>query len=76
MEKLSLNNSVKNEEILQRVIEERASYIWKQKKAKWIGHILRGNRDWRNYNGRGRKGIKHDKLQDMLKELRSYWDLK
>jgi len=27
MEKLSLTNRVKNEEILQRVIEERASYI-------------------------------------------------
>jgi hypothetical protein len=44
MEKLSWTDRVRNEEVLQRVKEERnIVHTIKRRKANWIGHILRRN---------------------------------
>jgi hypothetical protein len=44
MEKISWTDRVRNEEVLQRVKEERnIVHTIKRRKANWIGHILRGN---------------------------------
>jgi hypothetical protein len=44
MEKISLTDRVRNEEVLQRVEEERNTVLTiKGRKTNWIGHILRGN---------------------------------
>ena len=44
MEKISWTDHVRNEEVLQRVKEERnVLQTMKRKKANWIGHILRRN---------------------------------
>jgi hypothetical protein len=45
LENLSLTSRVKNEILLQRIKEENSYYLQKQRKAKWIGHILRGTSD-------------------------------
>jgi hypothetical protein len=44
MEKISWTDSVRNEEVLRRVKEERnILHTVKRRKANWIGHILRRN---------------------------------
>jgi hypothetical protein len=44
MEKISWTDSVRNEEVLHTVKEERnIIHTVKRRKADWIGHILRGN---------------------------------
>jgi len=44
MEKISWTNHVRNEEVLQRVKEERnILQTIKRRKTNWIGHILCGN---------------------------------
>jgi len=44
IEKISWTASVKNEEVLQRVKQERnILQAVKRRKGNWIGHILRGN---------------------------------
>ena len=44
MEKISWTDHVRNEEVLQRVKEERnVLQTMQRKKANWIGHILRRN---------------------------------
>jgi hypothetical protein len=44
MEKISWTHSVRNEEVLHRVNEERnITHTTNGKKGNWIGHILHGN---------------------------------
>jgi hypothetical protein len=44
MEKISWTDSVRNEEVLHRVKEDRnILHTIKRRKANWIGHILRRN---------------------------------
>jgi hypothetical protein len=81
-----LDRSVRNEEVLHRVKEERnIVHTIKRRKANWIGHILRRNRLLKHViegklEGRievtGRRGRRRKQLLDDLKELRSYWQLK
>ena len=77
---------MRNEEVLLRVKEQRniLHEIWKRK-ANWIGHILRRNGLLqRVIEGKiqggievtGRRGRKHRKLLDDLKERRGYSHLK
>ena len=86
MEKISWTKHVRNEEVLLRVQEQRniLHEISKQK-ANWIGHILSTNclLQWvieGKIKGRievtGRRGRRHRKLLDELKERRGYSHLK
>jgi hypothetical protein len=77
---------VRNEEILQRIKEERNMLQnIKQRKANWIGHILHRNCLLKHVTeakieGRievtGRRGRRRKKLLDGLKEKRGYRKLK
>jgi hypothetical protein len=86
MEKISWTDRVRNEEVLQRVKEERnIVHTIKRWKANWIGHILRRNCLLKHViegklKGRiemtGRRGRRRKQLLDDLKEKRRYWKLK
>jgi hypothetical protein len=77
---------VKNEEVLQRVKEERnILHTIKRRKANWIGHILCRNCLLkhiieRKIEGRiekkERRGRRRKKLLDDLKEKKGYWKFK
>ena len=86
MEKISWTDHVRNEEVLLRVNEQRIILheISKQK-ANWIGHILRRNclLQWviegkikGGIEVTGRRGRRHRKLLEDLKERRGYSHLK
>ena len=86
MKKISWTDSVKNEEVLLRVKEQRnILHEIRKRKANWIGHILRRNcLLQRVIEGKikggievtGRRGRKRRKLLDDLKERRGYCHLK
>jgi hypothetical protein len=86
MEKISWPARVRNEEVLQRVKEERnIVQTIKRKKANWIGHILCRNCLLKHIiKGRiegktrvtGRRGRRRKQQLDNLKEKRGYWKLK
>jgi hypothetical protein len=86
MEKISWTDRVRNEEVLQRVKEERnIVHTIKRRKANWIGHTLRRNCLLKHVTegkieGRiemtGRRGRRRKQLLDYLKETRGYWKLK
>ena len=79
-------NNVRNEEVLLRVTEQRnILHEISKRKADWIGHILRRNCLPQqviegNIKGgievTGRRGRRHRKLLDDLKERRGYSHLK
>jgi hypothetical protein len=86
MEKISWTDCVRNEEVILRVNEQRniLNEISKRK-ANWIGHILcRNCLLWQVIEGKikgrievtGRRGRRHGKLLDDLKEMRGYCHLK
>ena len=86
MEKISWADHVRNEEVLLRVKEKRnILHEISKRKANWIGHILRRNcLLQRVIEGKikggievtGRRGRRHRKLLDDLKEKRGYSHLK
>ena len=86
MEKISWTDHVRNEEVLLWVKEQRnILHEIRKWKANWIGHILRRNcLLQRVIEGKikggievaGRRGRKHRKLLDDLKERRGYSHLK
>jgi len=86
MEKISWTDHVRNEEVLLRVKEQRnILHEISKRKADWIGHILRRNCLPQqviegNIKGgievTGRRGRRHRKLLDDLKERRGYSHLK
>jgi hypothetical protein len=86
VEKISWTDRVRNEEVLQRVKEERnIVHTIKRRKANWIGHILRRNFLLKHVieeklEGRiemtGRRGRRRKQLLDDLNEKRRYWKLK
>jgi hypothetical protein len=88
MEKISLIDRVRNEDVLHRVKEERNTLhtrTIKRRKTSWIGHILRRNCLLKHVieeksEGRremmGRRGTRRKQLLDDLKEKRRYWKLK
>jgi len=86
MEKISWTDHVKNEEVLLRVKEKRnILHEISNRKANWIGHILRRNcLLQRVTEGKIKSGIeviekrgrKRKKLLDDLKERRGYCHLK
>jgi hypothetical protein len=86
MEKISWTDCVRNEEVLDRVKEERnIVHTTKTRKANWIGQILRRNCLLKQVieeklEGRieimGRRGRRRKQLLDYLKEKRRYWKLK
>jgi hypothetical protein len=86
MEKISWTDHVRNEEVLLRVKEQRnILHEIRERKANWIGHILRRNcLLQRVIEGEikggievtGRRGRKRKKLLDDLKERRGYSHLK
>jgi hypothetical protein len=77
---------VRNEVVLHRVKEERnIIHTIKRREASWIGHILRRKfflehvieeKPGGEKGVTGRRGIRHKQLQNVLKEKRSYWNLK
>ena len=73
---------MKNEEVLQRVKEERnILHTVKRRKANWIGHTLCRNclpKHITEGNTEGKVGGigRHKQLLDDLKEQRGYWKLK
>jgi hypothetical protein len=79
---ISWTDLVRNEEVLQRVKEERnILHTIKRRKASWIGHILRRNCLLKHViegqlEGRiemtGRRGRRRKQLLDDLKEKRRY----
>jgi hypothetical protein len=81
-----LTDHVRNEEVLLRVKEQRnILHEIRKGKANWIGHILRRNcllrriNEWKIKGGievTGRRGRRHRKLVDDLKERRGYFHLK
>jgi hypothetical protein len=79
VEKISWTDHVNNEAVLHRVKEERnILHTIREKKANWIGHMLRRNCHiikgkiiGTRRLGRRRKQLLHD-----LKEARRYWKLK
>jgi hypothetical protein len=86
MEKISWTDSVRNEEVLHRVKEERnIVHTITRRKANWIGHILLSNCLLKHLieqkiegrieimEGRGRR---RQQLLDDLKEKRRDWKLK
>ena len=86
MEKISLTDHVRNEDVLLRVKEQRnILHEIRKRKANWIGHILRRNcllqqviegkiKGWIEVTGR--RGIRRRKLLDDLKDRRGYCHLK
>ena len=86
MEKISLSDRVRNEEVLHRHKEERSIiHTVKRRKANSIGHTLRRNRvmdhviEWkleRKVYVRGRRGRRHKQLLDELVETRGYCNVK
>jgi hypothetical protein len=86
LEKISWTDRVRNEEVLNRVKEERnIVHTIKRRKANWIGHVLRRNFLLKHViegklEGRiemtGRRGRRRKQLLDDLKENRGYWKLK
>jgi len=86
MEKISWTEHVRNEKVLLRVKEQRnILHEINKKKANWIGHILRRNCLLQRViegkiKGRievtGRRGRRHRKPLDDLKERRGYSQLK
>jgi hypothetical protein len=86
MEKISRTDGVRNEEVLQRVKEERnILQTINIRKVNWIGHILRGNCLLKHVTegdieGRtqvtGRRRRRCKQILDDLKETRCYWKLK
>ena len=82
MEKVDWREHITNEEVLARVQEKRCILkVIKQRKANWVGHILRGDGLLREImegkiegkRGRGRKRIQ---VLDDLKKRGSYVELK
>jgi hypothetical protein len=86
LEKIIWTDRVRDEEVLQRIKEERnIVHTIKRRKANWIGHILRRNCLLKHViegkiEGRievtGRRGIRRKQLLDDPKETRGYWKLK
>jgi hypothetical protein len=86
MEKISWTDHVRNEEVLQRVKEERnILHEISKRKANWIGHILCRNCllqqviEGKRKGGlevTGRRGRRRRNLLDDLKERRGYCHLK
>jgi hypothetical protein len=80
MEKISWTVHVRNEEVLLRVKEQRnILHETSKRKANWIGHILRRNyliqqviegKIKEGMEETGRRGRRHRKLLDELKERR------
>jgi hypothetical protein len=81
-EKISWTDRVNDEAVLHRVKEEsNILHTIRQRKAKWIGHILRRNCLLRyiiegKIRGIRRRGRRRKQLLDDLKEARRYWKLK
>jgi hypothetical protein len=81
MEKISWACCVNNEAVLHREKETRnILHTIRQRKANWIGHILRRNCLLshiidRKIIGTRRRGRRHKQLLDDLKETRIYWML-
>ena len=86
MEKISLTDRVRNKEALL-VVKERRNILHEinKRKANWIGHILRRNcllqrviegKIKGGIEVKGRRGRRHRKLLDELKERRGYSHLK
>jgi hypothetical protein len=86
MEKISLTDRVRNEEVLHRVKEERnILHTIQRRKANCIGHILRRNCLLKYViegllegmiEMTGRRGRRRKQLLEYLKEKRRYWKLK
>ena len=86
MEKLSWTDHVRNEEVLLRVNEERnILHEIRKRKTNWIGHILRRNfllqqviegKIKGQMEVTRRRGRRHKKLLDDLKDRRGYCQLK
>jgi hypothetical protein len=85
VEKISCTNHVRNEEVLLRVNKQRNILHKSNRKANWIGHILRRNCLLRQViEGKiklgievtERRGRRRSKLLDDLKERRGYSHLK
>jgi hypothetical protein len=86
MEKISLTDRVRNEEVLHRVKEERDTLrTIKRWKANWIGHILSRNclleqviegKIEVKIEVTGRRGRRHKQLLGDVKETRGYWKLR
>jgi hypothetical protein len=85
MEKIGWTDRVRNEEVLQRVKEERnIVHTIKRRKADWIGHILCRNCFLKHViEGKleGRIEMRDDEEEDvsvywMIQETRRYWNLK
>jgi hypothetical protein len=73
---------VKNEEVLQRVEEERnILHTIKQRKINWINHILCRSCHQKHIlegkiEGMGRQGRRCRQVLEDLKKMRRYWKLK
>jgi hypothetical protein len=86
MEKISLTDRVRNEEVLHRVNEEKnIVQTVNRKKANWSGHILCRNCLLKHVIGgkidgrlevKGRRGRKREQLLDDLEVKRGHWKLK
>jgi hypothetical protein len=86
MEKISWTRRVRNEEVLQRVKEERNNLkTIKRRKASWIGHFLRRNcllkhviegEIYGRIEVTGRRGRRRKQLLDGLTGKRVYWEFK
>ena len=86
MEKISWTDSVRNEDVLLRVKEQRnILHEIRKRKANWIGHILRRNcllqrvtegKIQEGVEVTGRQGRRRRKLLDDFKERRGYSHLK
>jgi hypothetical protein len=82
MKKISWTACVKNEEVFQRVKEERnILHTIKRRKVNWIGHILRRNCLRKHViegtiEVTGRQGRRYKQLLGERKEIRRYWKLK
>ena len=86
MEKISWTDHVRNEEVLLRVSEQRnIQHEIRKWKANWIGHILRRNcllqqviegKIKGQIEVTRRRGRRHKKLLDDLKDRRGYCQLK
>ena len=86
MEKISWTDLVRNEDVLLRVKEQRnILHEIRKRKTNWIGHILRRNclLQWviegkikEGIEVTGKRGRRHRKLLDDLKERRGYSHLK
>jgi hypothetical protein len=82
MEKISLTDRVRNEEVLHRLKEDRnILHTVKIRKDNWIGHILCRNCLLKHViEGRievtGRRGTRRKQLLNDIKGKRTYWKLK